>query len=107
MEALYLLGTLASTLAKSALLSLALAVRSLPRLLFAPARPSAPPSPLADDAVQLYEGRVRHVRLRPVRNAFDYPVRYALIDLDRAPQVQPSRLSADQAREVAQTRGPV
>ncbi|KAH7661207.1 hypothetical protein IHE45_15G048500 [Dioscorea alata] len=107
MEALYLLGSIASTLAKSALLSLALAVQSLPRFLFPPAPPSAPPTPLPDDAVQLYDGRVHHVRLRPVHHAFDYPVRYALIDLDRAPHFQPSRLSADQAREVAQTTGPV
>ncbi|KAJ0982351.1 hypothetical protein J5N97_010606 [Dioscorea zingiberensis] len=107
MEGFYLLGSIACTLAKTSLLSLVLAVRSIPHFLFSPAPPSTPATSQADEAVRLYEGLVRHVRLRPVRHAFDYTVRYALIDLDRAPHLQPSRLSADRAREVAQTTGPV
>ncbi|XP_038970470.1 uncharacterized protein LOC113462627 [Phoenix dactylifera] len=118
MEAVYLVGSIASTTVTSCLLSLSLAVRSLLfRALASPARNPGGSEPSTNGggggdgdipAVRLYEGRVRHARRRPVPHDFEYPVRYALIDLDRAPpQLRPSHLSADRAREVAATNGPV
>ncbi|CAL9127371.1 unnamed protein product [Musa acuminata var. zebrina] len=112
MEAVYLLCYVASTTITSSLLSLALAVQSI-RLFFC--RFGSPGPEVGgregdgdgdgDAAVWLYEGRVHHARRRPVAHAFEYPVRYALIDLDRVPQ--PPHLSADRAREIAHTNGPV
>ncbi|RWW24220.1 hypothetical protein GW17_00011507 [Ensete ventricosum] len=110
MEAVNLLCSVASTTIISSLLSLALAVQSIPlffRRLWSPA-PEARGRECdggGDAAVRLYEGRVHHARRRPVAHAFEYPARYALIDLDRAPQ--PSHLSADRAREIARTNGSV
>nr|POE50002.1 hypothetical protein CFP56_33344 [Quercus suber] len=49
-------------------------------------------------------GTVWHERRRPVRHSFQYPVRYALYNLDHAP---PDHLSADQARQIASTNGQV
>ncbi|WOK97094.1 hypothetical protein Cni_G05802 [Canna indica] len=114
MEALYLLCSVASTFVTSSFLSLSLAIRAIPLFL---SRVFCSPAPEAggggssssendcDAAVWLYEGRVRHARRRPVAHAFEYPVRYALIDIDRAPQS--SHLSAERAREIAHTKGPV
>ncbi|RZR83336.1 hypothetical protein BHM03_00009939 [Ensete ventricosum] len=108
MEAVNLLCSVASTTIISSLLSLALAIQSIPlffRRLWSPA-PEARGRECdggGDAAVRLYEGRVHHARRRPVAHAFEYPARYALIDLDRAPQ--PSHLSADRAREIARTNG--
>ncbi|KAG8091881.1 hypothetical protein GUJ93_ZPchr0012g19953 [Zizania palustris] len=34
-------------------------------------------------AVRLYEGHIRHLHQWPVAHTFEYPMRYALIDLDR------------------------
>ncbi|XP_072950964.1 uncharacterized protein [Typha angustifolia] len=106
MEALLLLFSFFSTLVTSSFLSFSLFLQSLPLLLsrFLSA-PSPAPISEKDEPIRLYEGRVRHSRQRPVSHAFDYPVRYALIDLDRAPQ--PSHLPAARAREVAGTNGPV
>ncbi|XP_010538253.1 PREDICTED: uncharacterized protein LOC104812673 [Tarenaya hassleriana] len=58
-------------------------------------------------ATTLYEGTVWHDRLRPVRHSFRYSVRYALFDLDHAPDAPPDHLSADDARRVAHTTGPI
>ncbi|XP_078163549.1 DUF1365 family protein [Carex rostrata] len=106
MEALYLLWSIASTTVTSSFLSLSLFLRTLLARIFPY---SLPTSPAYDEAgpppVRVYEGRVRHVRRRPVLHEFEYPVRYALIDLDRAPNC--SDLSADAARKVAGTNGPV
>lgn len=106
MEALYLLCSIASTTVTSSILSLSLFLRSLLSRIFPHLTLSSPaydePGP---PPVRVYEGRVRHVRRRPVLHEFDYPVRYALIDLDRAPYV--SDLSADAARKVAGTNGAV
>ncbi|TYK13290.1 DUF1365 domain-containing protein [Cucumis melo var. makuwa] len=44
---------------------------------------------------------------RPVHHSFNYAVRYALIDLDRSPSPPSHHLSADEARRVASTSGPV
>jgi hypothetical protein len=102
MEALYLLASLAATLATSGFHSLLLFLRLLVRY---PGRasPAAADGPAA--AARLYEGRVRHSRRRPAAHAFEYPARYALIDLDQLPL--PDHLSADEARRVASTSGPV
>ncbi|KAG1348206.1 hypothetical protein COCNU_06G020350 [Cocos nucifera] len=117
MEAVYLLGSITSTIVTSSLLSLSLAVRSLlSRALASPSPDLGSSEPSTNGgcgdgdvpAVRLYEGRVRHERRHPVSHAFEYPVRYALIDLDRAPpHLRLSHLSADRAREVAATNGPV
>ena len=96
MEALYLLASLAATLATSAFHSLLLLLRY---------RRHAAPADGHDAAARLYEGRVRHSRRRPAAHAFEYPARYALVDLDRLPL--PGHLSADEARRVASTSGPV
>ncbi|KAI0497556.1 hypothetical protein KFK09_020787 [Dendrobium nobile] len=101
MEAFYLLCSIASTFVSSTALSFLLAIRSFSRFL----------SPiLANEccdraAVRLYQGRVRHSRTKPVFNSFEYPVRYALFDLDRVQH--DSHFSADRAREAAGTDGPV
>lgn len=100
MEVVFLLCSAMSTFLTSSLLSLALAIRSIP-LCFSCLRFDGD----RNAAVLLYEGRVRHARRRPVEHAFEYSVRYALIDLDSSPQ--PSHLSAERAREIARTNGPV
>lgn len=115
MEAVYLLGSITSTIVTSFLLSIYLAVRSLLSHVLASTAPDPGGSESSTNggdsdapAVRLYEGRVRHGRRRPVPHAFEYPVRYALIDLDRAPpHLRLSHLSADRAREVAATDGTV
>ncbi|XP_039797020.1 uncharacterized protein LOC120662021 isoform X2 [Panicum virgatum] len=99
MEALYLLASLAATLVTSAFQSLLLFLR----LLFQHRHDSG--GGCADGAARLYEGRVRHSRRRPAAHAFEYPVRYALVDLDRLPL--PDHLSADDARRIVSTSGPV
>jgi DUF1365 family protein len=57
------------------------------------------------------EGRVTHVRRKPVRHAFGYDVRLALLDLDSPPRwfsaQQNDHLTADQARAAAGTTGRV
>ncbi|KAJ6815675.1 uncharacterized protein M6B38_133550 [Iris pallida] len=98
MEAVYLLLSIASAAVRSTFLSLILAVRSL-------FTPTIPPPPSSSSSVLLYEGHVHHVRRKPVHHSFNYPVRYALIDLDRSPQ--PAHLPADRARGVASTAGRV
>lgn len=100
MEALYLLASLAATIATSAFHSLLLLLRLLVRY---PGR--AAPADGHDAAARLYEGRVRHSRRRPAAHAFEYSARYALVNLDRLPL--PGHLSADEARRVASTFGPV
>ncbi|KAJ1287772.1 hypothetical protein BS78_02G036300 [Paspalum vaginatum] len=100
MEALYLLASLAGTLVTSAFHSLLLLLRLL---VHSPRRPD--PGDGAAAVARLYEGCVRHSRRQPAAHAFEYPVRYALMDLDRQPL--PDHLSADEARRVASTSGPV
>lgn len=100
MEALYLVASLATTLLTSTFLSLLLLLR-----LLLTRRPPLAGGGDGGAAVRLYEGRVRHSRRRPAAHAFEYPVRYALVDLDRLPL--PGHLSPDDARRVASTSGPV
>lgn len=60
-----------------------------------------------EGSVSLYEGIVWHERRRPVHHSFRYPVRYALIDLDRSSNPPPDHLSAHEARRISGTTGPV
>ncbi|KAI5571119.1 hypothetical protein POPTR_011G084000v4 [Populus trichocarpa] len=98
MEALDLLFSITSTFFTSLALSLLLVFRTL-----FTRRPS---STIHSNAVSLYQGTVWHERRRPVHHSFLYSVRYALFDLDHA-HAPPDHLSADEARQVAQTTGPV
>uniref|UniRef100_A0A6N2KEV4 DUF1365 domain-containing protein n=1 Tax=Salix viminalis TaxID=40686 RepID=A0A6N2KEV4_SALVM len=98
MEALYLLFSILSTFFTSITLSILLVIRT-----FLTRRPS---STISSNAVSLYQGTVWHERRRPVRHSFRYSVRYALFDLDQT-HAPPDHLSADDARQVAQTTGPV
>ncbi|KAI3719686.1 hypothetical protein L6452_20588 [Arctium lappa] len=99
MEALYLLCSIFSTILTSFTLSLLLPFRLLLRRLF--------PHSTAADGIALYDGTVWHERRRPVHHSFKYSVRYALIDLDHAIHSPPDHLSPQQARDIAQTNGPV
>lgn len=116
MEALFLVASIIY----NSLLSITLSLLLLPyqylyHLILQPKRPS---SESEDDQTSppeltLYQGSVYHERRRPVRHSFQYPARYALLDLDRAPQTTlPSsyfddHLSAHQARQITTTTGPV
>lgn len=80
------------------------------------AEPGCDAVPGAADAgftdIELYEGTVVHARARPVSHRFSYPVRMALVNLDRLPawfarSSAPDHLSADRVRELSQTDGPV
>ncbi|XP_030551964.2 LOW QUALITY PROTEIN: uncharacterized protein LOC115756371 [Rhodamnia argentea] len=102
MEALYLLCSIVSTCFTSLALSLLLPVHALLRWLYGSRAGAA-----ACESAALYEGTVWHERRRPVRHSFQYAVRYALIDLDRAPHAPPGHLSADEARHFADTNGPI
>lgn len=104
MEALYLLCSILSTFLTSLFLSLLIPFRIL---LLSRRRWLSPTTTAAADSVSLYEGTVWHERRRPVHQAFRYSVRYALIDLDGACTPLPNHLSADEARRVAATTGPV
>ncbi|KAL6880210.1 hypothetical protein ACP4OV_011775 [Aristida adscensionis] len=99
MEALFLLGSLSATLLSSAFHSAVLLLRLLLSLF------RRRPAPGGAPAARLYEGRVRHSRRRPAAHAFEYAVRYALVDLDRLPL--PGHLSAADARRIASTSGSV
>ncbi|KAH9749465.1 hypothetical protein KPL70_005394 [Citrus sinensis] len=100
---MYLLCSILSTAFTSLALSLLLPFRTLLRRRCPPRASSS----YSSDPVSLYEGTVWHDRRRPVRHSFKYPVRYALFDLDHAPQAPPDHLSAGEARRVAETNGPV
>jgi len=68
------------------------------------------PGPGAAGCV-FFEGEVAHTRRRPVRNAFRYPVRMAVVDLDDPPawwrRTAKDHLSADEARAFGGTAGGV
>ncbi|KAJ8761874.1 hypothetical protein K2173_005585 [Erythroxylum novogranatense] len=105
MEALYLLLSITSTFLTSSLLSLLLLIRTIFKRLRDVSTASAVKT--SPHSVCLYEGTVWHERRRPVRHSFQYSVRYALFDLDHAPHPPPDHLSADDARRVTCTDGPV
>ncbi|GFQ08714.1 hypothetical protein PHJA_003015400 [Phtheirospermum japonicum] len=96
MELLYLLCSIFSTAITSIVLSLLLPFRHLLRRI-----------PSSVNSVALYEGTVWHERRRPVHHSFRYSVRYALIDLEDSRHALPNHLSADDARRVSKTNGPV
>ncbi|XP_010478388.1 PREDICTED: uncharacterized protein LOC104757357 [Camelina sativa] len=100
MELLYLLCSILYSSLTSFLLSLLLPFRFLLHRLF-PSRFAVDPN------VSFYQGTVWHDRLRPVRHSFRYSVRYALFDLDEAITTPPDHLSADEARRVSRTTGPI
>ena len=95
MELVYLLGSIITTFLTSLTLSLLFPFRLLLR------------RRTHSNSVSLYEGTVWHERRRPVHHSFGYSVRYALIDLDGACNSPPNHLSADEARRIASTTGPV
>ncbi|GAB4840640.1 hypothetical protein Ancab_021407 [Ancistrocladus abbreviatus] len=101
MELFYLLCSIICTCLISLILSFLLLLRKfLPHLQRSPAAAS-------NSFTTLYEGTVWHERRRPVHHSFRYQVRYALIELDHAPNAPPSHISADEARKIAETTGPV
>ncbi|KAL0363578.1 UNVERIFIED_CONTAM: hypothetical protein Scaly_1313000 [Sesamum calycinum] len=102
MELLYLLCSILSTAITSLFLSVLLPFRYFLRRI---ATPRAAGNP--GNSVSLYQGTVWHERRRPVHHSFRYPVRYAFIDLDSSPHAPPNHLSANDARRVAKTHGPV
>ncbi|MED6120392.1 hypothetical protein PIB30_020405 [Stylosanthes scabra] len=95
MEIVYLLCSIIYNLVTTLTLSLLLPFQAL-------LRRSQPQT-----HISLYEGTVYHQRRHPLNHSFQYPVRYALIDLQRAPSADPHHLSADQARQITHTNGPV
>ncbi|XP_031376635.1 uncharacterized protein LOC116192273 isoform X2 [Punica granatum] len=102
MELLYLLCSIVSTFFTSLALSLLLPLHALLRRWSSSTAASD-----TTESIALYEGTVWHERRRPIRHSFRYSVRYALVDLDRAPHSPPGHLSVDEARESAGTNGPV
>ncbi|CAI9100149.1 OLC1v1037089C1 [Oldenlandia corymbosa var. corymbosa] len=98
MEVFYFLGSIIFTSTTSFILSIVLFLRRL--LLPSGAKHTS-------EYVSLYEGTVSHERRHPVRHYFWYPVRYALFDLDHATNVPPNHFSADEARQICETNGPV
>ncbi|KDP37987.1 hypothetical protein JCGZ_04630 [Jatropha curcas] len=107
MEALYLLFSIISTFVTSLALSLRLFFRTLLCRFLPFYYTDALSSNAAAESVSIYEGTVWHERRHPVRHSFRYSVRYALFDLDCSPGPPPDHLSADEARHVAGTSGPV
>ncbi|KAE8700766.1 protein TIFY 5A [Hibiscus syriacus] len=103
MEVFYLLCSILSTFFTSLALSLFLPFR----FYFTRHRPHPPLSTTQVEAVSLYEGTVWHERRRPIRHSFRYSVRYALFDLDHAPNTPPDHLSVEEARRFTKTDGPV
>lgn len=106
MEILYLLCSIVYTSLTSFTLSLLLPFHALLRRRSS-ARASASPSIDGAEPISLYEGTVWHQRRHPVHHSFHYPVRYALIDIERAPHAPPNHLSADEARQITDTNGPM
>lgn len=100
MELLYLLCSIVYTSTTTLFLSLLLPFRLLIHRLL-------PSRSAVDSSVSYYEGTVWHDRLRPVRHSFRYTVRYALFDLDKSLETPPDHLSADEARLLARTTGPM
>lgn len=102
MELLYLLFSILSTTITSSFLSLLLPFRYLLQRIFSPRGTLD-----LQNSIALYQGTVWHERRRPVHHSFRYSVRYALIDLDSAPHAPPNHLSANDARTISKTNGPV
>ncbi|KAL8130325.1 hypothetical protein V2J09_019480 [Rumex salicifolius] len=106
MEIVYLLLSAISTFITSVTQSLLLPFQLILRRYRSPISTATASEELLPP-VSYYEGVVWHDRRRPVRHSFSYRVRYALFDLDHSLHTPPDHLSADKAREVAGTSGPV
>jgi DUF1365 family protein len=114
MELFYLLCSILSTFFTSLALSLFLPFHfiltrlhpSRATVITATSSPDGTTEPIIPH-VSLYQGTVWHERRRPVHHSFNYSVRYALFDLDYAPNAPPDHFSADRARQIAETNGPV
>ncbi|KAH0677804.1 hypothetical protein KY285_025605 [Solanum tuberosum] len=107
MELVYLLCSILSTSFTSFFLSLLLLFRLLLRRLGFRFDAAGAVAGEGEDTVSLYEGTVWHERRRPVHHSFRYPVRYALIDLDRSSNPPSDHFSAHEARRISGTTGPV
>ncbi|KAH0755375.1 hypothetical protein KY290_025645 [Solanum tuberosum] len=107
MELVYLLCSILSTSFTSFFLSLLLLFRLLLRRLGFRYDAAGAVAGEGEDTVSLYEGTVWHERRRPVHHSFRYPVRYALIDLDRSSKPPSDHFSAHEARRISGTTGPV
>lgn len=106
MEILYLLCSIVYTSFTSLILSLILPFQALLRRQRSLRAASSFPSD-GTEPVTLYEGTVWHQRRHPVTHSFQYTVRYALIDLDRASHAPSNHLSPDEARKITDTNGPM
>ncbi|XP_061352456.1 uncharacterized protein LOC133297350 [Gastrolobium bilobum] len=106
MELLYLLCSIVFTSLTSLILSLLLPFHALLRR-WGPSRGASTYCNDVAGPISLYEGTVWHQRRHPVHHSFQYRVRYALFDLDRAPHAPPDHLSADEARQLTDTNGPI
>lgn len=107
MELVFLLCSILSTSFTSFFLSLLLLIRLLLRRLGYRFDAAGAVAGEGGDCVSLYEGTVWHERRRPVHHSFRYPVRYALIDLDRSSNPPSDHFSANEARRISGTTGPV
>lgn len=110
MELVYLMGSIAYYSMTSTICSFYLAFRIIISSSTSCFRAGSDGEVEENAAIRLYEGYVRHVRRRPVYHEFDYPVRYAVINLDRVEQSEQTRvdhLSATEARRITSTRGAV
>ncbi|KAH1146370.1 hypothetical protein GLYMA_15G093200v4 [Glycine max] len=106
MEIFYLLCSIVSTSLTSLFLSLVLTFHALLRRRNS-SRAASSFSNIEAEPISLYEGTVWHQRRHPVNHSFQYRVRYALIDLDRAPREPHDHLSPDKARQITDTNGPI
>ncbi|XP_058728191.1 uncharacterized protein LOC131599972 [Vicia villosa] len=107
MELLYLLFSIVSTSFTTLILSLILPFHALLRRLLSSRAASSSSSNNEAEPISLYEGTVYHQRRHPAHHSFQYHVRYALIDLDRAPHAPPNHFSPDEARQITGTNGPI
>ncbi|KAF1890885.1 hypothetical protein Lal_00037456, partial [Lupinus albus] len=106
MELLYLLCSIVYASITSIILSFLLPFHALLRRWIYP-RAALSSTTDGTEPISLYEGTVWHQRRHPVHHSFQYHVRYALIDLDRAPHAPPDHISADEARQITDTNGPI
>ncbi|KAK2393891.1 hypothetical protein P8452_15810 [Trifolium repens] len=106
MELFYLLCSIVFTSITTLILSLFLPFHAILHRLVT-SRAASSSSNGTAEPISLYEGTVYHQRRHPVHHSFQYQVRYALIDLDRAPHAPSNHLSPDEARQITDTNGPI
>ncbi|KAF6142822.1 hypothetical protein GIB67_002686 [Kingdonia uniflora] len=112
MEILYLLASIISNTFISLTLSILIPFQYLYSFISSKQIPTTKINNGTKKPMFLYQGSVSHERKLPVYHSFRYSARYALFDLDIAPQTLPrsffkDHLSAQQAREITKTNGPV